>query len=246
MCMKKPETIAPSLLAPLTKKEQMVLSYIESQLREHGVSPSYQEICSHFGFASFNSVQNYLKQLTAKGYVQILPNQKRGIQVLRSVQDFQNDLTQRLDNHSNDTRSKTSDDFIDIPFLGQVAAGVPLERQYQNEFVQIPASLLKSTPSSNFFALRVSGDSMIEEGIFDGDLLVIKSQPSAGNGDLVVATVSTDPEEGSSQEATVKRFFNKKSQIELRPANPRLTSIFYSPDQVEVRGIVKALWRQYS
>lgn len=86
---------------------------------------------------------------------------------------------------------------------------------------------------------------MIEEGIFDGDFLVIKSQGTANSGDLVVATLSNLSEEGTSQEATVKRFFSKRDQIELRPANPRLTSMFYNPKQVEIRGIVKALFRSY-
>lgn len=260
MCMKK--NLSP--LPPLTTKERSVLQFIETELLEKGVSPSYQEICDHFGFASFNSVQNYLKQLTAKGYVLIPQNQKRAIQILHSAQDFQKNLHERLNiigkaepsKHSSpttfpgDSYSQSSPDYgqdqlkvLPIPFLGKVAAGLPLERIYDNEYIHIPANLIKNP--KDHFALKVEGDSMIDEGIFDGDTLVVQSQNSAQDGDLIVASID--------QEATVKRYFfksnpknsNLNKQIELRPANSRLTSMWYSPDQVEIKGLVKALFREY-
>jgi repressor LexA len=225
-------------LAPLTTKERSVLDFIELELTTKGISPSYQEICDHFGFASFNSVQNYLKQLTAKGYVQIPQNQKRAIHLIHSAQDFHRDLNQRLGD------SDESSQVSAIPFLGRVAAGSPIERIQDNEFMDVPVSMLK-TPG-DYFALKVEGDSMIEEGIFDGDFLVVLSQKAARDGDLVVASI----EDG----ATVKRFFHKKNpaaqttekMIELRPANPRLTSMWYHPQQVELKGLVKALLRKYN
>lgn len=230
MCMKK------SLL-PLTQKERSVLEFIEKELKETGISPSYQEICDHFGFASFNSVQNYLKQLTQKGYVETSQNQKRAINVLHSAQDFQKNLEQRLgpsENHQQTTA---------IPFLGRVAAGAPIERFEDNEFIHVPSEFVKL--HGQYFALKVEGDSMIDEGIFDGDYLVILSQKNAKDGDLVVASIE--------QESTVKRFFHKKNptstshekQIELRPANPRLKSMWYHPQNVEIKGLVKALFRKY-
>lgn len=244
-----------SPLPPLTAKEKSVLVFIEQELLAHGISPSYQEICDHFGFASFNSVQNYLKQLTNKGYVSIQQNQKRAIQILHSAGDFQKDLIERLQvaaepSHSllSNQSSKTSafdepSKVLPIPFLGRVAAGQPIERVSENEFIEIPKNLVKSP--RDLFALKVEGDSMIEEGIFDGDTLVIQSQKTAHDGDLVVASVDL--------EATVKRFFHKINpeqpnmgkQIELRPANSKLRSMWYQPKSVEIRGLVKALLRSY-
>lgn len=230
MCMNKP-------LPPLTAKEKSVLEFIESELLEKGISPSYQEICDHFGFASYNSVQNYLKQLSQKGYVENPQNQKRAIRLLYSAKDFHRNLEERL-NSTEPTPSVTS-----IPFLGRVAAGSPIERLSDNEFMDVPANLIK-TPGQ-YFALKVEGDSMIEEGIFDGDYLIILSQKTAKDGDLVVATVD--------QESTVKRFFYKKNnqsesgekQIELRPSNAKLKSMWYPAQLVDIKGQVKALFRKY-
>lgn len=232
MCMKK-------LLPPLTLKERSVLEFIESELKSKSISPSYQEICDHFGFASFNSVQNYLKQLAAKGYVEIPQNQKRAIHVLHSAKDFNKNLEERLYVDSDKHESST----VAVPFLGRVAAGSPIERVNDNEFIQVPAEYVKS--SGQHFALKVEGDSMIDEGIFDGDYLIVLSQKMARDGDLVVASID--------QDSTVKRFFNKKNpsnssgekQIELRPANTKLKSMWYPQGAVEIKGLVKALFRKY-
>jgi|SRR3989338_4375411 len=242
-----------SPLPPLTTKEKAVLQFIEDELLAKEVSPSYQEICDHFGFASYNSVQNYLKQLSSKGYVHIPQNQKRAIQILNSVQDFKKDLVDRL-NHTAESSNgsgpgQSSYDHSDhskvlpIPFLGRVAAGTPIERVHENEFINIPANLIKS--AANHFALKVEGDSMIDEGIFDGDTLIVQSQKAARDGDLIVASVEN--------EATVKKYYFKVNpdlpssgkMIELRPANPRLKSMWYSPQDVEVKGLVRALFRTY-
>ena len=247
MCMKKTNQPLPSL----TAKEKSVLQFIENELVNKGISPSYQEICDHFGFASFNSVQNYLKQLTQKGYVNIQQNQKRAIQLLHSAGDFHTNLIERLQvtaeplrgSSSNQSSPKTSafaeqPKVLPIPFLGRVAAGLPIERLSENEYIDIPLNLVKNT--RDLFALKVEGDSMIEEGIFDGDTLVVQAQKVAHDGDLVVASID--------QEATVKRFFHKKNaeqSIELRPANKRLSSMWYHPAQVEIKGLVKALLRSY-
>jgi repressor LexA len=252
MCMKKTNSLLPSL----TAKEKSVLQFIEAELLTKGISPSYQEICDQFGFASFNSVQNYLKQLTQKGYVSIQQNQKRAIQLLHSAGDFHKDLVERLqvpvepsrDSYPNQSSPKVSafedhSKVLPIPFLGRVAAGLPIERISENEFIDIPRNLVKST--TDLFALKVEGDSMIDEGIFDGDTLVVQSQKSARDGDLIVASIE--------QEATVKKFFHKVNPaqpelgklIELRPANKRLTSMWYEPSKVEIKGLVKALLRSF-
>lgn len=226
-------------LPPLTLKEKAVLDFIENELLTKGLSPSYQEICDHFGFASFNSVQNYLKQLSAKGYVELPQSQKRAIQILHSAKDFHRNMEERL--HSEKELESSSS--ISIPFLGRVAAGSPIERFHDNEFINVPAEYVK-TPGQ-YFALKVEGDSMIEEGIFDGDLLVVHAHKNAKDGDLIVASIG--------EESTVKRFFfkqnpdleHKERQIELRPANAKLKSMWYSPQKVDIKGHVKALIRKY-
>lgn len=253
MCMKKQ---ANQPLPPLTAKEKAVLQFIEQELTSKGVSPSYQEICDHFGFASFNSVQNYLKQLSNKGYLLIPQNQKRAIQILHSAGDFQKDLANRLNlikepsnnsfagQSSQSSQSGHDSKVLPIPFLGRVAAGSPIERLHENEFIDVPATFIKAP--GDYFALKVEGDSMIDEGIFDGDFLVVLSQKNAKDGDLVVASVE--------EESTVKRFYMKKNPeisttnkaVELRPANPRLKSMWYAPQQVEIKGLVKALLRKYN
>ena len=226
-------------LPPLSTKERSVLEFIENELVSKGLSPSYQEICDHFGFASFNSVQNYLKQLSAKGYVELPQNQKRAIHILHSAKDFSKNLEERLNIDSDKSESNTTA----IPFMGRVAAGLPIERMADNEFINVPSEYLKAP--GNYFALKVEGDSMIDEGILDGDYLVVLSQKAAKDGDLVVASIE--------DESTVKRFFHKKNpnaetnekQIELRPANTKLKSMWYHPQKVDVKGLVKALFRKY-
>ena len=226
-------------LPPLSTKERSVLEFIENELVSKGLSPSYQEICDHFGFASFNSVQNYLKQLAAKGYVELPQNQKRAIHILHSAKDFSKNLEERLNLDSDRSESNTTA----IPFMGRVAAGQPIERMADNEFINVPSEYVKSP--GNYFALKVEGDSMIDEGILDGDYLVVLSQKAAKDGDLVVASIE--------DESTVKRFFHKKNpnaetnekQIELRPANTKLKSMWYHPQKVDVKGLVKALFRKY-
>jgi repressor LexA len=245
----KKENIA---LPPLTTKEKSVLQFIESELMNKGTSPSYQEIRDHFGYSSINSVQNYLKQLSHKGYLSFQQNQKRSIQLLHTVQDFHDNLVSRLkasaepSDFVSSSQSSPNNSVIDheakvlpIPFLGRVAAGAPIERFEENEFIDIPANLVKS--QKDLFALKVEGDSMIDEGIFDGDTLIVQSLKTARDGDLVVASIEN--------EATVKRFYKRKNDedksIELRPANKRLSSMWYHPSQVEIKGQVKALLRNY-
>lgn len=213
-----------------------------------GVSPSYQEIRDHFGLASFNSVQNYLKQLTAKGYIEIPAHQKRAIRILHSATSVQEDLVRRLQKGEPPHGSllQARGESLSLPLLGRVAAGQPIERMKDNEFVEVPPMLVKKPDST--FVLEVEGDSMIDEGIWSGDYILVQKQSSVKNGEIVVASVD--------QESTVKRFFLRNSRpteegpvagpvIELRPANPRLQSMWYQPSEVEVRGLVVGLIRRY-
>jgi len=237
----------------LTPKEMNVLAFIESELREKGLSPTFQEIQHHFGFASINSVQNYLKQLTLKGYVNIPQNQKRAIQILRSSTALKKEVLNQFSTKTESSRIKLlqaregalSSPLLQLPVMGRVAAGQPLERFLHDEYLEVPPSMVKNPDKT--FVLKVEGDSMIEDGIFDGDMILVEKRNSAQNGDIVVASVEN--------ESTVKRYFlrrppneeirNERKVIELKPANAQMKSLWYTPEQVAIQGLVIGLIRQF-
>lgn len=269
---------------PLSLKELKVLGFIEQFVEEHAVAPTYQEIKEHFGFASFNSVQRYLKQLQDKNYIR-LPggNQKRALQVLHPSRSLSNLLAAIPSPAKTPTipspthikaplhperppRVETSPphvgaafpggvESLSLPLLGRVAAGAPIEAFTDNEYVDVPANLVRNP--SKTFALVVQGQSMIEDGILDGDIIFVQKQSYANNGETIVAMVNN--------QATVKRFYLHRqigdspvihknpqththpsdTQVELRPANSTMQSMWYPPYQVDIQGIVVGLIRRF-
>jgi repressor LexA len=207
----------------MTKNELNVLNYIKAYIKDNGYSPSYAEIQTAFGWASKGSVQNYIKQLSEKGFL------KKSLHKKRSLEVVEHDDEEEL---STDLFEKA----VRLPLLGSVAAGLPLERKDFDEFINVPLHLAPKPERS--FVLRVSGDSMIEAGIHDKDLLLIESCSYADNGTIVVATTLDDA-------ATVKRFFQNKNTIELRPENSRLSSQFYKSHEITIKGKVVGLIRSY-
>ena len=196
----------------LTKQQSRVYSFLETYLRRKGRPPSYQEIQDYFGFRSLNSVVKHLKQLERKGYLESpWSNQKRAFRLLPLR-----------------TTAAT------IPFLGRVAAGAPIEAVDIPEAVEVPESLLAG---GNNFALQVQGESMIDEGIRDGDVLIIRKQDRADNGQTVVAQI-----EG---EVTIKKFYQRDGRVELRPANEELQPLVVPAEKVEIIGVVVGLVRHY-
>lgn len=244
-----PKQLSPTSPLPLSAKEKAVLEFIQGFQTSSGISPSYQEIKENFGFASFNSVQNYLKQLTSKGYIKIPVNQKRAIQILQAASSLQkhSNLTHLKSDSSAGPSHKSllqsNEEVLLIPLQGKVAAGLPIEALTFNESIAVPSQMVRQ--ASKTFALKVQGDSMIEEGILDGDTILVQQQSSANNGDIVVATIEN--------EATVKRFYlrtpprgsNDHLMVELRPANEKLQSMWYSPYEVSIQGIVVGLLRKF-
>jgi repressor LexA len=199
----------------LTPKQRSVLQYLKNYRREHGMPPSYEEIRQEFGFASLNSARKHLLQLDRKGFIRSpWGNQKRALEIVESEEQPR---------------------AMSIPLLGSVVAGKPIESdELPDETVEVPESMLRR---GEHFALRVSGESMIDDGIHDGDLLVVQRSADAVSGQTVVAVV-----EG---EATVKRFYRQGSKIELRPANETFTPIVADASSVQVRGVVVGLVRTY-
>lgn len=231
------------VLKSLSPKEKAVLEFIEICLAESGVSPSYQEIKDHFGLASFNSVQNYLKQLSAKAYIEIPQHQKRAIQILKPSTAVQDVFSQFVSTtgSSRPPLLQAREEILSLPLMGKVAAGQPIESFTHDEFVDVPPSLVKN--ASKTFALKVQGESMIDDGIWDGDIILVQKQNHSSNGEIIVATVDN--------EATVKRFFlrphpeTKERQVELRPANSKMKTMWFDPSQVDIRGIVVGLIRKF-
>ena len=197
----------------LTKRQKEVYEDLKHYFREHGTAPSYEEIRWGLKLRSLSTVHKHLKQLERKGYLSSpWGSQKRAMSLVEIG-----------------GRSVT------LPLLGMVAAGEPIEAVEIPEEVEIPEGLMRG---GECFALRVRGESMIDEGIKDGDLILVKRQETADNGQTVVALVDND-------EATVKKFYRKNHTIELRPANPEMEPIFLEAGRVHVRGVVIGLMRSY-
>jgi repressor LexA len=196
----------------LTPAQERVYQFLRNYMQHHEHTPSYEEIRKFLGFQSLNAVHKHLKQLERRGYLRSpWNNRKRAFELLP-------------------LRTGTAS----IPFLGVVAAGNPIAAAEVPESVEVPESFLGN---GNNFALRVRGDSMIEEGIREGDTLIITRQVSAENGQMVVAMVRG--------EATVKKFYGYGEEIELRPANSQMETLRVPAGDVEIVGVVVGLLRHY-
>ena len=198
----------------LTEKQRAFLAYISGYIEEWGTAPTYGEICGHFGFSSYNTVTGYLRILERKGYIR-LPREKsrkRAMKVLRPVE------TRRFE----------------YPLLGSVAAGKPIEAVEDVRTVEVPPAM--AGPGVHF-VLLVEGDSMIEDGILDGDYVVVRKQSTAENGETVVALIDN--------EATVKRYYRRKDHVELRPAHRTMSSIVVKDGALRIEGKVVGVLRYY-
>ena len=196
----------------LTEKQQAVYRYLQDYIGAHGTSPTYDEIRKYFGFSSFQSVQKHLAQLERKGYIRI-PERNRSRMIT-------------LVEHGGST--------VVLQMAGMVAAGSPIEAIEQYETVDVPEEMLGS---GEYFALKVRGNSMVDEGIVEGDTIVVQKQSTASNGQTVVALVDG--------EATVKKFYRRANGVELRPANAAMKSIFVREGEFAIRGVVVGLLRKY-
>lgn len=196
----------------LTERQQAVYRYLREYIEARGISPTYDEIRQYFGFRSFRSVQKHLAQLERKGYIRI-PERNRS-RMITLVEHGGRSMVLRL--------------------AGVVAAGSPIEAVEQYESVDVPEEMLGS---GEYFGLKVRGNSMIDEGIVEGDTIIVQKQSTAQNGQTVVALVDG--------EATVKKFFRRKDGVELRPANALMSPIFVRDGEFTIQGVVVGLLRRY-
>ncbi len=235
----------------LTPKQKKILDFIEAHLKKKGYAPSQQEIARHFRFKSLGTVQNYLVRLEKNGFIQKTWNARRSLEPVKSPLESPGTASpgegHEISSASSSPQRSASvtrlrevgSGTVPLPILGKVAAGKPIEAIESGDPMDVPASLL--TPGAKHFVLKVSGNSMIEDGILDGDFVVIREQDTAVNGQTVVALVAN--------EATIKRFYQKRDRIELHPANPAfqpmvLSNLNDSGKDFQIEGILVGLIRR--
>ena len=204
---------SPSVRTVLTRRQKQVLDYVSAHIARHGYAPTLQEIGKHLRLSSVATVHKHLRLLEDKGAIRRLTHQSRALEVVPDPEV------------ASGTR---------IPLLGTVAAGTPIEAVESPGSITVPQEFLGRRPT---FALRVRGDSMIDDGIHDGDVVVVESRQDAPNGATVVALVRGD--------ATVKRFYRRRGRIHLEPANASVKPLVLREDEVEIRGVVVALLRRF-
>lgn len=196
----------------LTKRQKQILDFINQKLSKKGIAPTLEEIARHFRLASQSTVHEHLQALQKKGYLNRQPRQARAIDVFQGAS------------------------LVKIPLLGTIAAGSPIEAVQEKEVIAVPRSKLPS--SGNIYALRVVGNSMIDENIQDGDIVLIKHQKTAENGQKVVALIDN-------HEATLKKFYKERGHIRLQPANKNMEPlIFRNGRDVAIQGIVLDVIRE--
>ena len=196
----------------LTKRQKEILDFIREYRESQGISPTQREIRERFELSSFGTVQKHLKRLEEKGALSREWNRSRGI---------------------SPAEPKASS--REIPLLGAVAAGRPIEAFPEAETIEVPSSLLGR---GDHFVLRVRGDSMVDDGIRDGDYVVVAKRATAQNGQTVVALIRG--------EATLKRFYSEGSRVRLQPANASMKPLTFEARDVTVQGVVTGLIRNYS
>jgi repressor LexA len=201
---------------PVTARQRQVYEFLARHIEVHKQPPTIAEIGRHFKMSSSASVHAILSALEREGLIKRIPNVSRGIEIVK--------------------QETASNDDNEIPLLGLVAAGQPIEAILSHETVAAPRDMIGR---GRTFALRVRGDSMIEENIQDGDIIIVASQPIAENGQVVVALIDGNY-------ATVKKFYREPDYIRLQPANPQFKPIFIkTPERIQIQGVVRGLIRKY-
>jgi repressor LexA len=200
----------------LTRRQKQLLDHIGSYIDAHGYAPSFEEIAEHFGFASLATVHEHVSNLERKGYIRKAYNRSRSIELVPASGNPAG---------------------VELPLLGEVAAGQPIEAVENRESILVPPDLLRKGGEN--YVLRVVGDSMIDEQIRDGDYIIVNSRPTAQNGEMVVALVDDES-------ATVKKLYREANgMIRLQPANEKLEPMFFEADRLRIQGVVVGVIRRY-
>jgi repressor LexA len=201
---------------PLTKRQSEILRYLQEHIRDRSYAPSFEEIAEHFDFKSLATVHEHLTNLERKGYIHRAHNESRAIEVLPP---------------------KGQANATEIPLLGKVAAGTPIESLMTGETLAVPDALLPRRGPN--YALKVQGESMIDEHIMDGDFVVVHGKQVAESGEMVIAMVN-------GTEATVKRYYREPGGwVRLQPANPTMQPMRFQERDVLIQGVVVGIIRKY-
>jgi repressor LexA len=200
-------------MATLTRRQKQMVDYLEHFIGEHGYAPTLAEVGEYFGLSSLATVHKHLKNLESKGFIHRTHNHSRALEIA----------------------GKGSVGAHEIALLGQVAAGLPIEAVEGSDTITVPDEFVRRDST---FCLRVKGQSMVDEGIRDGDYIIVESRDAANQGETVVALIDG--------EATVKKYFRENDgRVRLQPANPTMDPIFVNEGNLQIRGVVVGLMRHY-
>jgi len=231
----------------LTRKQHELLTFIQIRLEESGISPSFEEMKEALDLKSKSGVHRLISALEERGFIRRLPNRARALEVLRQPDSSVSKPSAPVREAANANTALTplrnapkatpapANDVIELPLHGKIAAGMPIEAFETTATLPVPAALLGA---GEHYALEVSGDSMVEAGIFDGDYALVRKTDVARDGEIVVALVR-------GEEATLKYLHREKGMIRLDPANAAYDPQFYRPDEVAVQGKLAGLLRRY-
>ena len=227
----------------LTAKQHELIRFIQQRLEETGISPSFEEMKEALDLKSKSGVHRLISALEERGFLRRLPNRARALEVIRQPEDATPARASAgnvvsLASAAPAARTaapQAANDVIELPLHGRIAAGAPIEAFEGQTTLPVPAALLGP---GEHYALEVSGDSMVDAGIFDGDFALVRRTNTARDGEIVVALVR-------GEEATLKYLRKEDGKVRLDPANAAYDAQFYRPDEVEVQGKLAGLLRRY-
>lgn len=221
--------------ARLSERQRKILDFIEAFLRENGYPPTIREIGKAVKIGSTSVVNYNLNKLVREGFLERSQKVSRGLLLVRNEEDQANRPS------SAPMRVMASGNAIPVPLVGQIVASKPVEffgmHSDDDAVIEVPSTLLGKVPPDQVFALNVSGNSMIDAMVADGDIVILRRQPTAENGDMVAVWLSDN------NETTLKYFYHEGNRVRLQPANPEMEPIFVDPAHVEIQGRVLAVMR---
>ena len=201
-------------MATLTKRQKQLVDFLEHYIGEHGYAPTLAEVGEYFGLSSLATVHKHLRNLEQKGFIRRMHNHSRALEI---------------------AGKNVGAGARDVPLLGLVAAGLPIEANEGQDTITVPEEFVRR---DNTFCLRVKGESMVDEGIRDGDYIIVEGRDGANAGETVVALIGS--------EATVKKYYPEQGgRVRLQPANPTMEPIFVNEEDMQIRGVVVGLMRRY-
>lgn len=201
-------------MLPLTKRQREILDYLNEFIEQHGYAPSLEEVGRRFGLSSLATVHKHLSNLQEKGFIKRTWNRSRSVELLQA---------------------RAAGRAVDLPLLGYVAAGAPIEAIATAETIAVPEALVGKRDT---YVLRVRGESMIDEQIRDGDYVIVEDRKTAENGEMVIALLGNS-------DVTLKKFYRENAHIRLQPANPAMQPLVVPAEQVRVQGVVVGVMRKY-